>query len=217
MNFYMSAKVWDKHANAAPHSSKRAMPIASQSVRNATVIVVKEAKYRGATFSGPFLLGDNNELPLPRSGSHSVEVYCCWFGFRLKTCGPSIKVDMSTAKVIKNYSGDVISNLGHLESDFIPQKFISNFDTHENFIPTKKFKIRNDKSGVGEILVASFAIILVAEILNGFVPHDEYQWARLLGSAVGVALVGLIVNEFFRFYGVLFVFTLYSISLLYGK
>jgi hypothetical protein len=110
MKFYFSAKVLDKLASV-PHSSKRAMPTAAVYVRNAKVIIVKDAMYRNATFDGTFLLGDDNDLPLPDKGLHNVEVYCCWFRHRLKTSGLNFKVDMSTAKVINKYTGKVVSNL----------------------------------------------------------------------------------------------------------
>jgi hypothetical protein len=110
MNFYFSAKVWDEQ-NDAPNTSKRAKPSAPLSVRNARVIVVKDAMYRGATISGTFLLGDKNELPIPRKGWQIVEVYCCWFGLRLKTRGLHFRVNMSNAEVIENYSGFISKNL----------------------------------------------------------------------------------------------------------
>ncbi len=111
MNFYMSAKVWDEQHDA-PHTSKRAKPTATQSIGNARVIVVKDAMYRGATISGTFLLGDKNELPFPRKGWLVVEVYCCWFGLRLKTRGLHFKVNMSDAEVIESFNGFISSNIG---------------------------------------------------------------------------------------------------------
>jgi hypothetical protein len=108
MNFYFSAKVWNEQ-NDAPNTSKSAKPSAPLSVRNARVIVVKDAMYRGATISGTFLLGDKNELPLPRKGLHIVEVYCCWFGLRLKTRGLHFKVNMSNAEVIDSFSGNIFT------------------------------------------------------------------------------------------------------------
>jgi hypothetical protein len=150
MNFYFSAEVWDK--SAAPHTSKRAMPTATEHVRNARVIVVKDAKYRGATFDGPFLLGDNNELPFPREDTHGVEVYCCWFGYRLKTSGLNFTVDMSKAKVIKNFSGDVTSNLSIPEENVnqptVQKKEIQKNITAENFI--KEVEV-NDRQIGGDV------------------------------------------------------------------
>lgn len=110
MNFYFSAKVWNEQ-NDAPNTSKRAKPSAPLSVRNARVIVVKDAMYRGATISGTFLLSDKNELPLPRKGWQIVEVYCCWFGLRLKTRGLHFKVNMSNAEVIESFNQSIFTNL----------------------------------------------------------------------------------------------------------
>ncbi len=110
MNFYMSAEVWNEHGDA-PSTSKRAKPSASQHVRNARVIVVKDAMYRGATITGTFLLGDKNDFPFPRKGWHVVEVYCCWFGLRLKTRGLHFKVNMSNSELNNSYSGLVFSNI----------------------------------------------------------------------------------------------------------
>lgn len=110
MNFYFSAKVWNEQGDA-PNTSKGAMPCEPQAVRNARVMVVTDAMYRGATISGTFLLGDKNDLPLPRNGKHIVEVYCCWFGLRLKTRGLHFKVNMSTAELLDVYSGKVIGNI----------------------------------------------------------------------------------------------------------
>lgn len=66
---------------------------------------------RGANISGTFLLGDKNELQLPLKGWQIVEVYCCWFGLRLKTRGLHFKVNMSNAEVIEGYQGFVGSNI----------------------------------------------------------------------------------------------------------
>lgn len=112
MNFYFSADVWNEQKDV-PNTSKRAKPSAPLSVHNARVIVIKDAMYRGATISGTFLLGDKNELPLARKGLHIVEVYCCWFGLRLKTRGLHFKVNMPNAEVIDNYSGLVFRDIAN--------------------------------------------------------------------------------------------------------
>jgi hypothetical protein len=110
MNFYTSADVW-LNKNDAPNTSKGAKPSSLTAVKNARVIVVKEAQFRRATIGGTFLLGDKNKTPLARKGKILVEVYCCWFGLRLKTRGLHFKVNMSTAEIIENYSGNVVSDL----------------------------------------------------------------------------------------------------------
>ena len=71
----------------------------------------KDAMYRGATMSGTFLLGDKNDLPLPRKGLHIFEVYCCWFGLRLKTRGLHLKVNMANAQFSGCFNGDIVINI----------------------------------------------------------------------------------------------------------
>ena len=110
MNFYFSAKVWNEQTDA-PNTSKRAKPSSQLPIENARVIVVKNARYRSANISGTFLLGDKVDLPLPSEGWHIVEVYCCWFGLRLKTRGLHFKVNMSDTSVIENYNGLIAINL----------------------------------------------------------------------------------------------------------
>jgi hypothetical protein len=110
MNFYFSAEVWNAQSDA-PNTSLHAKPSATQTVRNARVIIVKDAVYRNATISGVFLLGDKNRLPFVGNSWQVVEVYCCWFGLRLKTRGLHFKVNLSSAEVVENYSGVICVNL----------------------------------------------------------------------------------------------------------
>lgn len=108
MNFYFSAKVWSE-PHEAPSTSKRAKPSSPISVENARVIVVKDAMYRDATFSGTFLLAEKSNIT-QSDGWNVVEVYCCWFGLRLKTRGLHFKVNMQNIEVINQYNGEVYSN-----------------------------------------------------------------------------------------------------------
>ncbi|NHC08358.1 hypothetical protein [Azonexus fungiphilus] len=111
MSFYDEAPVWLER-DAARHTCPFAKPNKSVSVKNARVIEVKQALYRKAEVSGYFLLADNETTTLPADGWHRVEVQCCWFGLRLKTRGPRFKVNMATAVIHKNYTGDVFANIG---------------------------------------------------------------------------------------------------------
>ena len=110
MNHYMSADVWDQQIGIK-NTCKTAKPNTPIEVSNARVIVIKEGMYRSASFNGTFLLGQENKLPLPSENWHKVEIYCCWFGLRLKTRGVHFKVNMSSREVIENYSGLVYTNL----------------------------------------------------------------------------------------------------------
>lgn len=110
MNFYFAAPVWSEK-NDAPNVSKLARAGSLVAVKNVNVIVVKQASYRGAQLSGTFVLGEQNRLPLSDKGWHTVEVYCRWFGLRLKTRGLHLKVNMSTAKVERVASASVVTNI----------------------------------------------------------------------------------------------------------
>ncbi len=95
-----------------PHTNKFAQPKTYCDVKNVSVIHVKNAFYRNAVFSGTFLLNQHNIPPLTNA-KERVEVYCWWFGARLKTRGLKIKVDTTivNAVVEHNYSGKVVENL----------------------------------------------------------------------------------------------------------
>lgn len=75
------------------------------------IIDAKYANYRDASFAGKFVLAEAVKLPLPTKGWHKVEVYCLWFGHRLKTRGPKFSIDMSTATVSEETSCQVFMSL----------------------------------------------------------------------------------------------------------
>ena len=110
MDWYLAKPVWE-NKDDCPNTCKSAKPVAFESVRNKTVISVEGAHYRDATFTGVFVLAEQSVLNLGKRGKARVEVYVRWFGHRLKTRGPKILVDLSTAEVINGYSGKVVSNI----------------------------------------------------------------------------------------------------------
>lgn len=109
MDWYLGAPLWEER-NDCPNTTKIAVPSSPKFVKNKAVIHVKEAFYRGSVFDGTFVLSDDVTLPLPNSGQERVEVYCRWFGHRLKTSGLHFQVDMAKCKVVRNYSGSVSSD-----------------------------------------------------------------------------------------------------------
>lgn len=109
MDWYFAAPVWEER-NDCPNTSKIAVPCSPKFVKHAPVIHVKDACYRGAVFDGTFVLSNDVVLPLPTSGTERVEVYCRWFGRRLKTGGIHFQVDMAKCKAVANYSGSVSSD-----------------------------------------------------------------------------------------------------------
>ena len=112
MDKYWKAQLWE-HQYDAPNTAKNARPTKFTAVKLQTVIDAKEIRFRSAHFGGVFVLSEKNTLPLPKHGWHTVEVYCCWFGLRLKTRGLNFTVNMSTAKVIEKYSGAVAVDIEH--------------------------------------------------------------------------------------------------------
>jgi hypothetical protein len=109
MNFYFSAPVW-MEKDECPNTSKKAVASKWTQVNHKRVLVVKDGSYRNAVLNGTFLLAES-ELALPKMGWHKVEVYCCWFGRRLKTRGIRLLVNMSSATVDDSYIGQVVSNI----------------------------------------------------------------------------------------------------------
>ena len=109
MDFYYKAPVWDKQSNV-PHTTKLAKPIKSVKVSNARVIEITDAKYRGSTFSGTFLLGDQVLILDGKNRSTRVEVLCKWFGHRLATRGLAFTVNLKKTRVHDKYTGEVFSD-----------------------------------------------------------------------------------------------------------
>lgn len=214
MNFYFSSKVWDKNFTA-PHSSKSAKPSATQYVKNSRVIIVKDASYRGATFSGIFLLGENIQMHIPRTGMYYVEVYCCWFGLRLKTKGPSITVDMSSATIIASYSGDVVSNISLIQ----PENILSSLNISENknidYSKHRQTFISKQSISFNEIVITSFLLSFLSIFLKNTVPINSFEWAYFFGKVIGMIVFTSIINNFFRMYGTIVAFAFYCIYLIY--
>ena len=109
MDFYYKAPVWDKQSNV-PHTTKLAKPIKSVKVSNARVIEITDAKYRGSTFSGTFLLGDQVLILDGKNRSTRVEVLCKWFGHRLATRGLAFTVNLKKTRVHDKYTGEVFTD-----------------------------------------------------------------------------------------------------------
>jgi hypothetical protein len=109
MKYYYDAEIFDKELT--PHTSKLAKPTVYKTIENKACIVIKNATYRDAEFSGAFLLADSEAANFPKSGFARVEVYCRWFDRRLKTRGIKILVDLSKCQFKKNYSGQIVTNL----------------------------------------------------------------------------------------------------------
>lgn len=109
MNHYFERPLWDK--KNCPDLSKLAKVKGTVHLQNVRVITVTNATYRGAVFKGTFHLSNAVKLPLAATGIQRVEVYCGWFEHRLKTRGLKFQIDLSTAVIDDNFSGEVDNNL----------------------------------------------------------------------------------------------------------
>ena len=109
MDFYRKAPVWEQQHDC-PNTTKLAKPIKPLKVKNARVIEVVDAKYRGSIFSGTFLLGDRALILDGKNRSTRVEVLCKWFGHRLATRGLAFTVNLKKTRVHDKYTGEVFSD-----------------------------------------------------------------------------------------------------------
>jgi len=109
MDFYYKAPVWEQQYDC-PNTTKLAKPIKPVKVKNARVIEITDAKYRGSTFSGTFLLGDQVLILDSKKKGTRVEVLCKWFGHRLATRGLAFTVNLKKTRVKDKYTGEVFSD-----------------------------------------------------------------------------------------------------------
>lgn len=112
MNFYKGAPAWTKEVTQkqCPHTSPKAKPKQTKEIINATVISVKNAQYRDAMFSGTFLLAEGVSFNMSKPPK-TLEVYCLWYGYRLRTRGIKLIIDPKTTEIIANYDGEIVTNL----------------------------------------------------------------------------------------------------------
>ena len=111
MNHYFERPLWDK--KTCPDLSILAKVKDSVHLQNVRVITVKNATYRNAVFDGTFHLSNTVKLPIGKTGIQRIEVYCGWFGHRLKTRGLKFQIDLSTSLIHDNFTGNVDNNLAN--------------------------------------------------------------------------------------------------------
>ena len=109
--FYSQAPVMDDALT--PHLSQLAKPTSWQTVSNTTVLKVQKGTYRNAVFEGVFFVDESETAKHKDSkdGWSIAIVYCLWFGTRLKTRGIELKYQSDSSELVKNYTGEVVSNL----------------------------------------------------------------------------------------------------------
>jgi hypothetical protein len=117
MDFYFGAPKWDPKKpgflrKLVPDLSVAATAVEWQDVNGKTVIHIERGMYRDATINGTFLIDKSVKLPLASLGKRRVQVYCKWFGHRLKSDrGISILVELPLVRVEEGFIGKVVSNI----------------------------------------------------------------------------------------------------------
>lgn len=109
-NYYSQAPSFEK--NNAPRTDSFAKVIDEIEVKNQRVIKVESGKYRNANLKGYFLLAnERGKYETKNSDQQEFEIYCLWFGSRLKKGAPKIKVQADQYSIEENYSGKVACNI----------------------------------------------------------------------------------------------------------
>ena len=100
-------------SSLAPDTEPLAKPTSWQTVSNATVLKVHKGTYRNAVFEGVFLVDEveTSKHKDSKGGWSIAIVYCLWFGTRLKTRGIELKYQAEGSEFVKNYTGEIVSNL----------------------------------------------------------------------------------------------------------
>jgi len=110
MDFYLKAPKWND--KKCPHKDPLAKPTKTKTLSGVTVIKVKNAKYRLATFDGIFAVVNGRDIKVSRLGKHTKKVFCTWYGHSVLTDYPELTLDPVNTEVIENYNGKVVIDLG---------------------------------------------------------------------------------------------------------
>jgi hypothetical protein len=111
MDFYLTAPNWN--SKKCPDKDPLAKPIKTKTLSGVTIIHVKYAKYRQAQIDGIFAVVNGSDIKTSKSGKATKKVFCLWHGHRLPTDYPELTLDLENTKVIENYKGKVVIDIGH--------------------------------------------------------------------------------------------------------
>lgn len=98
--------------NTIPHTSSKAQVSKLQRVQDVFAIEVKNARYRGATFSGVIELVNGSDSIRKFKGVYRANAKLAWFGQELKKRNPFINLSGAEVMLLPSYSGDVVASLG---------------------------------------------------------------------------------------------------------
>jgi len=97
--------------NTIPHTSSKAQVSKLTRVEDVFAIEVKNAKYRGATFSGVLELVNGTDSIRKHKGFHRANAKLAWFGQELKKRNPFINLAGAEVTLLPCYTGDVVACL----------------------------------------------------------------------------------------------------------
>lgn len=98
--------------NTIPNTSSKAQVSKLQRVQDVFAIEVKNAMYRGATFSGVIELVNGSDSIRKFKGAYRANAKLAWFGQELKKRNPFINLANAEVTLLPSYSGDVVACLG---------------------------------------------------------------------------------------------------------
>jgi hypothetical protein len=98
--------------NTIPNTSSKAQVSKLGRVQDVFAIEVKNAKYRGATFSGVIELVNGSDSIRKFKGAYRANAKLAWFGQELKKRNPFINLSGAEVMLLPSYSGDVVTCLG---------------------------------------------------------------------------------------------------------
>jgi hypothetical protein len=98
--------------NTIPHTCLFATVTQIKKAHDVFAIEVKNAKYRGATFSGIIELVNGSDSIRKFKGAYRANAKLAWFGQELKMRNPFINLSGAEVMLLPSYSGEVVACLG---------------------------------------------------------------------------------------------------------
>jgi len=98
--------------DSIPHTSANATVTKLVRVQDVYAIEVKNARYRGTTFSGVIELVNGLDSIRKFKGASRANAKLAWFGQELKKRNPFINLSGAKVVLLPSYSGDVVACLG---------------------------------------------------------------------------------------------------------
>lgn len=98
--------------NTIPHTCSFATVKQIKKARDVFALEVKNARYRGATFSGVIELVNGSDSIRKFKGFYRANAKLAWFGQELKKRNPFINLADAEVTLLPCYTGDVVASLG---------------------------------------------------------------------------------------------------------